>query len=196
MEGWNPVPCVGDGGGLDRGGALERARQGRSPGTRLGPAARDRGRPRQKLSTILIAYSRAGRVGLSRSARSGVGLAGAKEREAGDVTRTTRFSPAHATLLRAAHSVWPEVDRAQLGCPHLPRAHNYALGPTTTVWDTPFAMLSASHFWSTTSHSYAYNARVHLSGFNLSNRVALAVPTGFLPRYTPSLAVPSPLLPT
>ena len=37
-EGWNPGPCVGDGGGLDRGGALEQGR------------ARDRGRPRQKLS--------------------------------------------------------------------------------------------------------------------------------------------------
>ena len=38
-EGWNPVPCVGDGGGLDRGGALERAQQGRSPGARPGPGS-------------------------------------------------------------------------------------------------------------------------------------------------------------
>ena len=90
-EGWNPVPCVGDGGGLDRaragrpwsvrdrGGALEQGR------------ALDRGRPRQKLSTTHSVQPGLG-AGLSRSPRSGVGFAGAKEREAGDVTRTTRFS--------------------------------------------------------------------------------------------------------
>ena len=38
-EGWNPVPCVGDGGVLDMGRAPEQGR------------ARDRSRPRQKLST-------------------------------------------------------------------------------------------------------------------------------------------------
>ena len=82
------MPCVGDGGGLDRGGALERAQQGRSPGARPGP-----GSGPATPETLNNAQRTTVPVGRAEP-RSGVGLAGAKKREAGDVTRTTRFSGA------------------------------------------------------------------------------------------------------
>ena len=63
-------------------------RQGRSPGARPGPGS-GLATPESLNNTV---YSRAGGAGLSRSPRSGVGLADAKEGEAGDVTWTTRFS--------------------------------------------------------------------------------------------------------
>ena len=70
-------------------GGWWRARRGCAPEQGRCPIS---GAGRARDSQQRTADSRADQAGLSRTPRSGAGQAGAKEREAGDVTRTTRFS--------------------------------------------------------------------------------------------------------
>ena len=82
---------------------------GAEPCSRAGPGIRA-GHARNTQQRT--AYSRAVRAGLSRSPRSGVGPAGEEEREAGDVTRTTRFS---GQRTREAHVKSGPQGRAEKG---------------------------------------------------------------------------------